>query len=91
MFTLDEGERSSSCTGHFNPGEKPPFPIEYLAGWVTETIWTFGRRYEALFGKRTRHFTTRSPVALPTATAIIKKRAVLLDILAKGKKNSRLL
>jgi hypothetical protein len=56
----------------FYPKEKPRFPNEYLARWVRETIWPFGRRYEALFRKETTHFTVRSPDAIPTVTAMIK-------------------
>jgi hypothetical protein len=49
-----------------------PFPIEYLGGLVTETIWTFGRRDKVLFGIRTPHCTARSPVAIMIVTAITK-------------------
>jgi hypothetical protein len=53
IFTVDGGENPSSCAGRFTPGKKPPFP-EYLAGWVTETIWTFGRRHKAFSGRELR-------------------------------------
>jgi hypothetical protein len=43
-LSLDEGHLSASCSGHFTPTVTAPVHIEYLAGWVPESIWIFKRR-----------------------------------------------
>jgi hypothetical protein len=43
---LDGDEWSASCPGRFTPGEKPPVPILYVAGWNQEpAVQPISHRY----------------------------------------------
>jgi hypothetical protein len=55
LLSLDGGEWSYSRPGRFTPGNEPPVPTGWEAGWATEPVWTLWRRekfYTA--GNRTR-------------------------------------
>jgi hypothetical protein len=37
-LALDRDERTGSCPGRFDPGEKHMIPIGYETGWIPESV-----------------------------------------------------